>query len=219
MWPVLPIVLYTGEREWGSPGSLAELTSAPEELTGFQPLFGSVFFGVRQGSLEALTRGKDPLGWLLRLFRLERASAKEFATAVQEAFERMESLVAAGETERWLRMAWFVVGFIRYRRPAEEAEELLSAARRAVGDPTRGQEVEDMGKTSAEVLEEKGQEKGRAEGEAKGKRETLLGLMRRKFGVLPGDVERRIEALAEVSRIDELLDRILSAATIEEMGA
>jgi len=70
-----------------------------------------------------------------------------------------------------------------------------------------------MAKTSAEVLHEK----GRAEGEARGKRETLLRQLRRKFGALPQDVEQRIQALTEVSQMDELLDRILTAASIGEM--
>ena len=79
-----------------------------------------------------------------------------------------------------------------------------------------------MAKTSADVLWEEGRAEGKAEGkaegESKGKRETLLRQLRRKFGALPPEVEQRIQALTDIPRLDDLLDRILTAGSIEEMG-
>jgi len=69
---------------------------------------------------------------------------------------------------------------------------------------------------------EQGRQEGRQEGEKRGevaaRRKTLLRLMRQKLGVLAPDVEARIAAIEDAARLDELLSRILTAASVAEMG-
>lgn len=60
-------------------------------------------------------------------------------------------------------------------------------------------------------------EKGRQEERAASRRATLLRQLRAKFGAVPDEVARRVEAEVDISRLDALLDRILTAASIEEM--
>jgi hypothetical protein len=55
-------------------------------------------------------------------------------------------------------------------------------------------------------------------GIAKGKRETLLRQLQHKFGDLPKRVTARIEATKSEAKLDALLDRILDANSLEEMG-
>ena len=54
-------------------------------------------------------------------------------------------------------------------------------------------------------------------GIAMGKRESLLRQMRRKFGDLPDEVIRRIEAIKDSEELDRLSDRIFDGATLEEL--
>jgi len=49
-------------------------------------------------------------------------------------------------------------------------------------------------------------------------RGTLLRLMRQEFGTLPQAVEENVAAIEDASRLDDLLARILTAASIAEMG-
>lgn len=65
--------------------------------------------------------------------------------------------------------------------------------------------------------EERGIRKGRKEGVAQGKRETLLLLLRHKFGELPQAVVARVERIKRESELDVLTRRVLDARTLEEM--
>jgi hypothetical protein len=55
-------------------------------------------------------------------------------------------------------------------------------------------------------------ERGRVEG----RRTTLLKQLRVRFGVLPSDVEARIQA-ADERQLDVWVERVLTAATLAEM--
>ncbi len=123
-----------------------------------------------------------------------------------------------GELDRWHRLAWIVVGYIRHRRPPEEVDRLPSAATTAIEDASRGREVETIARTSAEELIEKGKEIGREEGRIAATRETLLRQMRQKFGVLSPSLEARVTAMNDASHLDDLLVRILTAISPQEMG-
>lgn len=71
-----------------------------------------------------------------------------------------------------------------------------------------------MRKTWSEQLLERGERRG----EKRARRETLLRLMGAKFGTLPADVETRVAAIEDIARLDVLLERILTAHSIDEMG-
>jgi len=61
-----------------------------------------------------------------------------------------------------------------------------------------------------------GKAEGRAEGEAKGKADTLQRLLHRKFGDIPADVTKKIQA-ANIDQLDEWSDRILDAKTLDDV--
>jgi len=53
---------------------------------------------------------------------------------------------------------------------------------------------------------------------AEGKRETLLRLLRAKFGPLAPETIMKIDAMGSLEELDTYLDRILTAESLEEMG-
>lgn len=75
-----------------------------------------------------------------------------------------------------------------------------------------------MGETIAEALIEEGKELGLHQGIIQTKQEDVLRLLRAKFGTLPLTVVEKIEALRDVNRLDTLLEKVLTASSIEEMG-
>ena len=60
-------------------------------------------------------------------------------------------------------------------------------------------------------------EKGREAGVVEGLRRTLLRQLTAKFGELPQESKVRIEALSAAD-LDSLLDRVLTAGTLNELG-
>jgi hypothetical protein len=54
-------------------------------------------------------------------------------------------------------------------------------------------------------------------GIVKGKRDALLKLMRAKFQELPENAVVRIQGIESEAHLDQLLERVLTAASVEEM--
>ncbi len=192
--------------------------NAPGELRAFLPSHDSVFFSVSAADRGALMASGDPLGEILLLFRMEGAPVQEVASAVRGVFAGLEALARRGELERWYRLTWVVVGCIRHRRPLDEVDRLLVAAKEAIEDASRGREVRVMAQTAAEADIEKGMAIGEQKGRIAGKRETLLRLMQLKFGALPAEVEALLSGIEDPGRLDDLLARIVTATSLGEMG-
>ena len=66
----------------------------------------------------------------------------------------------------------------------------------------------------------KGRAEGRAEGRAKGRldgeRRVLLRQLRKRFGTIPMDVEKRVASATE-AELEAWTDRVLGAATLDEV--
>ncbi len=71
---------------------------------------------------------------------------------------------------------------------------------------------------SLEVALEQGLEQGREAGLLEGKREALLRQLGAKFGPLPEGATTGVESIESVSELDDCLERILTARSLQEMG-
>jgi hypothetical protein len=76
--------------------------------------------------------------------------------------------------------------------------------------------------TMISVYEERGIkigiERGIAQGVLRGQRDALLRQMRAKFGELPLEVSAKVEDITDTAVLEELLVRVLTANSLEEMG-
>ncbi|HSS78421.1 MAG TPA: DUF4351 domain-containing protein [Thermoanaerobaculia bacterium] len=94
----------------------------------------------------------------------------------------------------------------------EVAEFELLYARR------ENQEVRAVKMTWSETLRAEGREEGRREGVEKGAQKVLLHQLGKRFGPLPENVCRRVEAIDSLDLLTRLAERLLSAHSLEEMG-
>lgn len=78
----------------------------------------------------------------------------------------------------------------------------------------QNKELRKMRKSWMEQCEERGEKRG----EVRAKRETLITLMRAKFGGVPAEVSKIVSAIENRRRLDTLLRRILTARTLADMG-
>jgi hypothetical protein len=76
-------------------------------------------------------------------------------------------------------------------------------------DPHR-QEIKNMRKSSADVLQE--------EGRLKSRRETLLQLLRAKYGEPPAGVIASVEVCADIPQLDAWTKAILTAWRLSDIG-
>jgi hypothetical protein len=63
-----------------------------------------------------------------------------------------------------------------------------------------------------------GEQRGIAIGTVCGKRDTTLRLLRKKFGKLPKAIEAQVEALETEAELDALLDAVLTAQSLDDLG-
>jgi hypothetical protein len=72
--------------------------------------------------------------------------------------------------------------------------------------------------TWSETLREEGRREGVEEGAQTGVKRVLLLQLGKRFGPLPENVCRRVEAIDSLDLLTRLAERLLSAHSLEEMG-
>ncbi len=101
-------------------------------------------------------------------------------------------------------------------KPREVAEFEVLRSRK------ENQEVRVVAMTWSETQKSMGREEGRTEGlvqgAQKGAHQLLLHQLGKRFGPLPENVRRRVEAITSLDLLTELAERVLSAHSLEEMG-
>jgi hypothetical protein len=206
--PIFPIVLYL--KGGGRKGiDIAEYR---------QELFGQEWVRFRYASVGlARLRAREyvetsPLGAALAALMRRGKASEEL-----ELRARMLKQVVSARFDEGRQ--FLLVNLIEtyFELPAEERERFRRlVARKEYRD------VQDVELTWGDRLRKEGLEQGLEEGIEKGvvqgKRETLKRLLTARFGPLPEQVRGRVDALSSTEELDPYLDRVLTAATLEDIG-
>ena len=216
--PILPILLYTGDRPWTVPVSLTTIMDVPEILERFIPSFDTLFLGVKETDAETLTRFGHPLGWLLRVLQKEHSNkTTEISEALAAAVSHITSVDESFAPQVAEALRYFVQ-LIFHRRSLEERDALVDIIRQHIQDP---KELETMAQTTAEFLIEQGKAEGRvegkAEGKAEGKQDAILQLLQFRFQNVPGTLSREISNIHNLSLLDTLLEQAMTAQSLDEI--
>jgi len=200
------------------------------------PRFRVLYLDLKRAARETLTGPDLAFGSVLHAFALEKSRLPVF----EKALRRASSAIA--RVPRWRRdgLRAFLEGLIHNRRPLPEHRRLREALQSTL-DPRQKREVRTMQETIAEYLIRKGRNEGLKEGRQEGRqeghqegrqegrqeghqegllesrRETLLSLLREKFGRVPRAFGQAIRETSDSRRLDRWLKRIVHAATLEDM--
>lgn len=201
--PVLPLVLYNGDREWTAAREVSELFGdMPEELARYRPQMPYLVIDeqrLRRSDLESLRN------LAAVLFRLEQS---------QEPAEMFRVTDALGE---WLRdrpdlleafLAWIAQVLLPRRAPDVEQR----TTHRPTLEELRLMLQERAHRTWAEMLEDKGEERGIR----KGRLEILEEQLETKFGPLQDSVRARLQE-ADSEDLLRWSTRLLSANDLREV--
>jgi predicted transposase/invertase (TIGR01784 family) len=226
--PILPIVFYTGEQRWTTPLTLDAIMDIPDALSRFVPKFDTLFLGVKDTDESELTKTDHPLGWLLTVLQKEQATVEALREALIEALSHINTLDEASAQQRWRAISYLLL-LILHRRPFEEHPELTYLLGQYVQQPSDREEVELMAQTMAEHLIEQGKaqgiqqgiEQGKAQGieqgEIKAKQADVLKILRHRFYTVPESLSGEINSIRSLPRLDALLERVLTANTLDEI--
>jgi predicted transposase/invertase (TIGR01784 family) len=209
--PVLPLVLYNGDRRWRAAEDLAELVQdVPRGLEPYQPRLR--YFLLDEGRIA-----EEELGALRNvaaaLFRLERSRTP--ADIEQVLVAMLEWLKDPEQAE--LRRAfaiWLVRVLLPARLPGIEIPKVMELQEVKTMLEERVKEwTQEWQRTGFDKGVEKGMEKG-IEKSLSSLRSVLLRQLEGRFGSLPEGVRERLEAIRSVEALGELIARIPQVSSL-----
>jgi len=124
----------------------------------------------------------------------------------------------AAERRRLGELLSYIRAMLYHERSDSEQRRLQQIMENSVQNEETRQEVMKMRKTGAEALMERGRTEGRTEAMVQTRRQTLVRLLRKRFGSVPSDVVSVVEATDDVDQLDNWLDLFATAQTLEELG-
>jgi transposase len=108
----------------------------------------------------------------------------------------------------------YIRAMLYHERSESEQNRLQEVMENSVQDEATRQEVRKMRKTGAQALMERGAHKAGL----LTRQQTLVRLLRKRFGSIPSEVVSVVEATDDVDQLDNWLDRFATAQTLEELG-
>ena len=223
--PVLPVVFYTGLRRWPEVGTLVDLMERGDEFRAVTSIIERpLFVNLPELSASQLEHDGGYLGWVLQLFQQRKKRVGEFEELVERVITHLESMPPE-EHQRLFELLSYIDALIYHERNEREQTRLRETVERSIQNEELRQEVIEMGKTMADVLMERGRTEGERKGRTEGRTEaaietrqqTLVRLLRRRFGDVPASAVSAVEATTDVERLDTWLDRLVTASTLDEL--
>jgi hypothetical protein len=208
--PVLPIVLYTGPRPWGSNTRLADLLGEPSVFHSFAPAWQPLFWNLADQTPEQLLQtGRE---WLqaLSVIRAENEDSAVFEQVFTEAVKRLANLHGR-DAVRWQDLMRLVLTYVAWRRPEPERAHLFEASQTAQTDQKRKEDIEKMGKQIQGTLADIAM----AKAELLLSRRMLKRLLEKRFGPLPEELLERIDNCQDLARLEAA---VVEGWNLEKMG-
>jgi hypothetical protein len=199
--PVLPIVLYTGNRKWSAATDIAALIAQmPGPVAKYQPRLEYLLIDRSEYKETDLLEMKNLVACVIGL---EHPTSAE---TLPRMTEQIQQLLGSNPAHRQVFKQWFR-GLISRQSKNPLVPPALAA--KAL------EELEDFEMTWAQCFEAaraESEQKGIGKGEAKMLRRVLT----QRFGQLPPDIDAKINA-APTEQIEGWADRLLLADTLVDV--
>ena len=209
LYPVIPIVFYTGRERWDEEIALAHLMDLPDPLRRFVPSWETLFLDLQQTPPQMLTQFSSAVGWALRALQAERVPLPELERILKAAMAGIEGL-SEQQVGQWRRCAWFLIQLIYHRRSGSEAPGLLGLVREEAKRSKFHDSQEEVAMQSyAEYLNEIG--------EARGEKRMVLRQGTALFGAPDAETLAKLEAIQSLEILEELGLRVVTAKSWAEV--
>jgi hypothetical protein len=215
---VVPVVIYTGERAWHAPTPFRELVQEGDRFAAFIPPTEPLFLSLPGQTEEQLVQGGGAFGTMLHVLQQRHAGIEDFHRVLMKAVGIVENQLPR-DRHRLLELLSYLIALVYHFRNAKEREDLREELVHSIETQTIQREVLSMGQTIAEALREEGRIEGKKEGNLEAKQETLLLLLRRKFGKkVTSAVAANVRKTQDVQLLDQWLGNVLDAEMLEDLG-
>jgi hypothetical protein len=206
--PVLPIVLHSGGRPWGSARTIADMLGPPAAFSPFAPAWGPVFWELSQHSPEELLNAESAFLQVLTVVRMEDEERAEFGRFFQETLHKLNPIQETNRV-RWTQMIQLIYGWVFHRRPRDERQQWIDLAAYTQENEIRREELRAMAQAMGKTIYEEGHE-DRA-------RHTLLLLGRKRLGEPAPEILLALQKIEDLDRFDRMTLRILEVSSWTEL--
>ena len=189
LYPVLPVVFYTGTQRWDSVGRLLDLVERGEAFEAITPAMDPLFINLPAIPPEILEEQGGSFGWVLRLIQQRKSRPREFRRLLNGVVQHLETMPKA-ERRRWLELLSYIMALVYHVREPSEWPSLQETIEASVQTDEHRQEIFEMRRTIADELKEEGAK----EGALKKSQQTLRRQLKRRFGDLPDELSSAIRA-------------------------
>lgn len=205
--PVVPLILYDGSRPWTAPLDLGSLfVPVPESVRRHLPQLQPLFLD------ESRLSSPPPNNLATVFFQLN--TSRSPAALPDLTRELIIRLPRAEEAELRRDFVQLILRTLRQSFPGVTIPEVAELE----DLPVFGQRLIEWRDQGLNASRAEGLAKGRKEGEVEGRRALLLRLLKKRFGPLPRSVRQEVLRIASARKLDILAERVLVAASLEEMG-
>jgi len=220
--PILPLLFYTGDKEWDTPLSVTALMDVPAELERFIPHHDTLFLNLNATAPEKLTEKEHPFGWILRILQKEKAPLEALESELRQAIGNLDRLTTHQQMQ-WLQAIHYILLLIYHRRAPEEHHQLTQIVSQSVQTRQRQQEVSHMERTIAQAFIEEGEQRGIERGIERGQVETTqantLDVLNARFTVPPSTVAELTARLQQIQDLSVLRNLLTDAVKAESLDS
>ena len=215
--PVVPIVLHTGLRPWGSARTLRDLFGPPEGLHLFVPDWQPLFWELSKHSTDELLRGEHVFLQALAIFKADDAELEEARQLFVKINERINQLPDSRRV-RWENLLHLLIGWAHNRRPKSERQSWRNIVANLETDADRRKEIDRMAITIEQSIYLEGRLEGRQEGRQEESRRLLLKFGKKRFGPPSEAVVLQLEGIDDLDRLDRMSERLDSVGSWEDLS-
>ena len=216
--PIIPLVVYHGEREWSVARSIEELISAPAALSRYQVQFGFPLLDLSEMSDEEI-EGEPILQSTLRLLKYGRS--RELPSKLRQILELVANSASVGGIAGWIQAIGVYVMAVNKEIGSEELKRIVQSVFPTQIEPgsladrllTQGRQegLEQGLERGLEQGLERGLEQGMERGKLTGKIQTLQELVG--YQVTPDEELRKQSINDLVVLIQDLQERLRNRDT------
>jgi hypothetical protein len=163
---------------------------------------------------QELLESGGVFGATLHVLQQRHVALEEFHRLLKQAVGTVEGQLPEDKQRCWELLSYLQRLVYHFRNKLERAG-LLAELERSIQSPSLRKEIHAMGQTIEEAIHEEGEQQGIV----KGKQQSLIQLLRRKFGrKVTAAIVANIQKTKDLAILDEWLGNFVNAGTVDEVG-
>jgi len=203
--PIINIVFYHGKGEWNIPTSLSILED--QNLEKYVSKLNYILIDLNKVSDDELIK-EAYIDFCFTSAVIAMKHVHENIEKIKAVFRPLVEYVQIHEDEEGYHCLFFSFNYISYVK--DDTKEAENALKELIGGDEKAM-------TLIEKWIMEGLEKGKQEGLIKAKKDAVKSAILIKFGVLPKDLEEKIENTDDIEALDEMFKKVILAVKIEEI--